>query len=145
MEMVGSDFRSTWYARRLCAALFYAAIVVLHAGCTRQPVTDPTRASVAGTVLFDDKPLGGGSITFLSKKDANYRITGMIKNDGSFAFDGAPVGEAQLAVETDSLRYADPAHFVPIPAKYRAIETSGLSFEVQPGDNTNVKVELKSR
>jgi len=135
-----SRFRPIWYACFICVG-----ITILDAGCSRQPVKDPTRASVSGTVTLDDKPLGGGSITFLSKKDANYRVTGMIKNDGSFAFDGAPVGTAQLAVETDSLRYADPAHFMAIPPKYRAIETSGLSFEVQPGDNTNVKVELKSR
>ena len=124
---------------------FLLLAVLTGMACTRQPAADPRRASVSGIVMLGDTPLPGGSITFLSKQDANYRMTGMIQADGSFSFDGAPVGTVEAAVETDSLRYADPAHYVPIPPQYSNLATSGLTYDLHQGDNPGVRVELQKR
>lgn len=117
-------------------------VLAVLAGCGRQAVSDSTRARVSGHVRFAGHPLKGGSITLVLDRDAKYRITGMIQPDGSYAFDGAPVGPTRVTVETESLRYANPAGYVPIPARYGRLESSGLAYDVQPNENKDVNFEL---
>ena len=117
-------------------------VLCLFPACAPQSEVDPNRASISGHVTLADQPVTGGSISIVSEKDPNYRITGMIKADGQFSFDGAPVGGARVSVETESIRFGDPTHYVPIPRKYSRIESSGIRIDVRPGDNPDVAVAL---
>lgn len=118
-------------------------VLVFVLGCFGDDPVDPNRASVAGQVFFQEKPLPGGSISFVSESDPKYRITGMIQSDGSFAFDDAPVGMTRVIVETESLRYGNPQQYVVIPQKYGQLQQTDLAHDIQPGKNEGLRLELR--
>lgn len=119
----------------ICATLIACAL-----GCSQKPV-DPNRTTVSGAVIYDGKPLPAGSISFESSEKGIATSTPI--KDGSYSTDRAPTGNVAIGVNTASIQYGNPAKFVPIPAKYADSATSGLSFEVKPGENANVNFDLK--
>jgi hypothetical protein len=41
------------------------------------------------------------------------------------------------------MKIGDPSRFVEIPLSYAEIDNSGLTYDVKPGENTDVKFDLK--
>jgi hypothetical protein len=113
-----------------CSVL--VALFAIAAGCGKRPATyEGNRGLVTGTVSVDGKLVGGGSVTFVSAKDPMYRVTVMIKPDGSFRVGDAPLGEVLVAVETESAKIGNPSGYIPIPRKYTNVKTSGLTATIK--------------
>lgn len=110
-------------------------------GCGPKQAVDPNRSSVSGTISFDGKPLPAGSIVFTSANGGIASTARII--DGAYTTDRAPLGKNLVSVDTSSIKYGNPAKYVPLPAKYADSATSGLDIEVKPGDNANVNFDLK--
>jgi len=122
-------------------------LLPLLAGCGGPAkVHEANREPASGMVTFDGKPLGGGSITFISAKDAVYRMTAMIRADGHFLMNNAPSGEVIVSVETETAKIGNPSGYVPIPAKYNNPKTSGLTAVVGKDEaGGSLKFDLKSK
>jgi hypothetical protein len=129
-------------SRRIAAI---GIILLLVAGCHRATPVASDRGPVSGKVTLDDKPLPGGTITFLSPSDARYRATAMIGPHGEFSVADAPLGKVQVTVETLSYSGAKRGNSFPIPPKYAKAETSGLTIEVGPGSREGLAIDLHSR
>ena len=126
------------------------ALLAVVAGCPRHPAThESNRGLVTGTVSVDGKLVGGGTITFVSAKDPMYRVSVMIKPDGSFRVGDAPLGEVLVAIDTEAAKVGNPNGYIPIPARYTNVKTSGLTAVVKPrtGDEELPKLtfDLKSK
>ena len=133
--------RRTW--RCIVVPVAIAAI----AGCSQ----DSKFGRVHGVVRLDGKPLATGTVRFVP--DAGRGASGTIQQDGSFVLgtsgksDGAVIGKHRVAVisyqqatQEERSRPADVTAVNPnvkplIPERYMTIGTSGLKFEVKPGDN----------
>jgi hypothetical protein len=63
-------------------------------------------------------------------------------SNGAYSTNRAPIGKTLVTVDTYSIQVVDPAAYVPIPERYTNSKTSGLSAEVQPGENRNVDFVL---
>ena len=109
-------------------------------GCSKERV-DPNRTTVAGSVSFKGTPLPAGTISFESS-EKNIATSAPIK-DGAYSTDRAPTGSVAIGIDTASIKYGNPAKFVPIPAKYADSGTSALTAEIKPGANENVNFDLK--
>jgi hypothetical protein len=125
-------------------------------GCARQ------RATVTGKVIFMNKPLTAGTVSFVA--GPNLVGTGRINADGTYTVNDAPVGDVTVTVETpkmgigpmagmpkpppgvqgmpaemqpqgggDSLK---PVRVVPAPEQYKTAESSPLKYTVKPGNQT---------
>ena len=116
------------------AFLAFGSLLVLLAtavGCDRRTVKHETnRGRITGMVTFDGKPLRGGTITFVSKKDAGTAAKVLLKDDGSFLMKAAPLGEVLVTVETESAKIGNPDGYVKIPKKYTNTKTSGLKATI---------------
>jgi hypothetical protein len=113
-------------------------------------------SSVSGMVTLDGNPVPRGTVSFhpASPGPAGYA---RIDSDGSYFVrtgreDGLPHGDYQVTViaseppaVSQSANGGPPPAGKPItPPWYRATETSGLKFTVQPGKN-EINLELKSQ
>jgi hypothetical protein len=116
----------------ICLAVF--------AGCGGGEQVLPDRATISGTVTFDGKPLVAGTIGF-EAADGPVATAASISN-GAYSTNRAPIGKTLVTVDTYSIQVVDPAAYVPIPERYTNSKTSGLSAEVQPGENRNVDFVL---
>jgi hypothetical protein len=120
-------------------------------------------AEVTGRVLYDGKPLPGGTVTFLAVK-GGFSGGGAIDENGNYKAE-APVGPVLIAVEnrmlvqgkggagrvnrsegmkqrgaksTESVTEVRPqGHYVPIPGKYNFPDQSGLTYTVEKGAQTH--------
>ena len=119
------------------ALLLPALAVLLLTGCAE--AGRPAYA-VEGKVVFPDgQPLTEGVVEFETVEDIKTRINarGEIQPDGTFRLttyvdnDGAVAGEHRALV-MPPLPLAGPAPPLPIKARYRSYETSGLTFTVKP-------------
>jgi hypothetical protein len=113
------------------------------------------RGSVSGTIRYQGKPLPGGTVTFFHSESSK-AFSGAILADGTYSRVGVPVGKVQITIDNRPLREfglkgpeTDKAgkfkakigtppdraglRYVPLPAAYQEVRTSGLTFEVQPG------------
>jgi hypothetical protein len=133
----------------VCSSLLVTLVMALGCGGKRAAKVEANRGPATGTVTLEGKPLKGGSITFISVKDATYHMTCMIKPDGSFTVGNAPLGEVQVAVETESAKMIGPDAYVPIPRKYSKAKTSGLKTTIgqagPDGENQPLTFDLKSK
>jgi len=127
-------------------ALAMASLV----GCEAAVATHPVTGSV---VLADGSPAGGGIIKFrtTSPEGETVKAHGQIQPDGTFQLttfndgDGALAGEHQVILFSPATGDDGGAAAVPsFPQKYRKYDTSGLTFQVEPGEN-NFVIELKNR
>jgi hypothetical protein len=121
-----------------CATIVVAACVFL-VGCQRG------RADVYGVVSYQGKPIPFGTITFFDR-DGIPVATASIR-DGDYAVSQAPVGSLGVAVVVPPTSSTPPpkdlsaeerTHFryvasLPLPAKYGDPAQSGLSLELEPG------------
>jgi hypothetical protein len=125
--------------------LGFAALLglALAAGCASGDL--PT-AVVTGKVTYDGKPVPNGTVLFVPA--AGPPATGEIQPDGSYRMttyangDGAVLGKHQVcitALQDITGRGAEERTPLPppiIPEKYMHRATSGLTADVQPGENT---------
>ena len=110
-------------------------------GCGKRPTGPKNRTSISGNVTFNGQPLPAGTLVFHSTERSD--VTPIPIYGGTYSTDRAPIGKNQVTVETSSIKYGNPAAFVPIPARYTEAETSQLSVDVKSGSNENVDFELK--
>ncbi len=105
------------------------------------------RGAAKGTITIDGKPLRGGTVFIVSAKDPMRLVAVTIKPDGTFSVADAPTGEVLIAVDNESQKGNNPQAYVPLPAKYRDVKTSGLKGTIagNAGEGEALKVELKSK
>lgn len=119
-------------------------------GCDKKsPTIESNRLRVKGIVLLDGKPIQGGSITIVSAKDEKYGVTSVIKTDGTFSITDAPLGDVMIAIDTQLQKFNNPTTYVPIPAKYADVRTSGLTAVIKKDAGAEgpqkLTIELKSK
>jgi hypothetical protein len=150
-------------SRPTCLRLgLVAAVLALAAlaGCRRGSGRE-NAGTVWGTVYFQDRPLPGGTIHFVRSKADKTSL--WIRGDGTYSGE-IPVGQAKVAVETESVKFTDrdtmfklwrdknpslagkkqkrldvprdapKMVFTRIPDAYANPETSGLTCEVVAGE-----------
>jgi hypothetical protein len=105
-------------------------------GCGPQRVERPDRARVTGKVTYNGKPVQGGVIVFHSISDSKKSGGGSLKEDGSYSVTNVPIGEAQVTVDTESLKPHLGSLYVKLPDRYMSSEESGLTFTVEAGENS---------
>lgn len=113
------------------------------------------RAPVTGKVMYQGQPLSFGMVMFQPAE--GQPATGPIQPDGTFRMaipgegDGAAVGENKVRVmcfeaQDPSLdpaqRPEDGLGRALVPEKYMDYDTSGITFDVQPGANEPLLIEL---
>ena len=118
---------------------------------------------LTGKVTIGGKPLSGGNV-IVTSEDGKYSVQGFINGQGTYSVLEPPLGKVKLAVQTSHLKGStqpkaapgggagkgegsagmvlpDPKDiglgYTPIPAKYEKPETSGLTAEIKPGDQTH--------
>ncbi len=116
----------------------------------------PSHGTVRGTVAVDGSPLSLGTIAFHADDG---RAASAPINDGKYIVDKAPLGPAKITIHAHppsppmrkpmeapaegeaplsaSQLAAARAEFRPLPEKYHDKSTSGLSYTVQPGEQTH--------
>jgi hypothetical protein len=125
-------------------------VLAITVGCTKKAQKVETNRSLAtALVTLDGKPLPGGNVTIISAKDPIFRTTATIGPDGLFVIGDAPTGEVLIAIDTEPIRVFNPKQYVPIPAKYADVRTSGLTANITKSQNKDdgpqLKLELKSK
>lgn len=137
-------FRSRW----LCflGGMLLAAMLL---GCRLRT------GEISGKVTYQGKPLPSGRISLFCEGGEKPVLSQMV-SDGAYAFSQVPIGKAQVTVITFQSRHdpipgepevksppppdipAAPASgpYVPIPARYRMPDTSGLAVTIVGGKQT---------
>ena len=129
---------------RLAAAVYLSVLLL---GCLLGCGQDAKLGRVHGTIRLDGKPLTKGTAMFVP--EAGRSAKGAIQSDGTFTLgtfhesDGALIGRHKVAVIAyEAGTFDRPAYETPnqkgkplVPEKYMSPGTSGLTFEVKPGDN----------
>ena len=130
-------------SRRCLVALIGVCAFVALVGCGSG---NKKTHIVRGTVIFDDKPVPNGTITFIPADGPT--ATGEIQPDGSYTLttyksgDGAVEGTYTVvivAMADQSGRLPEERNPLPppiVPDKYTSIATSDLRADVKPGENT---------
>jgi hypothetical protein len=112
---------------------------------------------VSGKVTFQGKPVVFGTVLFEGSNGALRQAN--IEKDGSYVVTGVATGEAKAAVSSRNPKSSDfiaiqrgdgpkppprpdyPGWF-PIPGKYDAPHTSGLTYSIKRGEN-KIDIELQ--
>jgi hypothetical protein len=126
----------------ICIVVYVIAGMVSNSGCTQKAGPRPDRAYVSGTVKFKDKLVTGGTLTFVSVIDPNATAGCLIREDGTYRVADAPIGQTQIAIDTESLKPELGGRYVQIPTRYSAAQTSGLTYTIEPGKNKNADFKL---
>lgn len=117
------------------ARILLLLLLALMPGCGGQHL--PT---LMGKVLLDGKPVADAAIVFapvqgpvayaLADQEGNYEVQVGSKK-------GLPQGPYRIAVNVLGINQQEESSTaVIVPEKYGDLETSGLTFDVQPGKNT---------
>jgi hypothetical protein len=121
--------------RRLIVVVIAIACIAVTAGCGPQRAERPDRALVTGKVTYQGKPVPGGIITFMVTTGSGNTAGGMLRADGSFYMEDAPIGENQITIDTEAIKPELGSRYVQLPEKYLSPEKSGLTFDVKAGEN----------
>lgn len=119
--------------------------VVMGCGRTAPPRAD--RAVMRGSVTLDGQPLGGAIVTIVSVADPTRTAGALVRVDGTYRCDDAPVGDVVIGLERPSGRppsSGKPEPLPPVPKRYKAWATSGLKATVVTGADNVVPLELTS-
>ncbi len=153
---MSTSWKLSGWARFSVAAIPLLLAISL-AGCTAGRSNE---ATLSGSVSYKGQPVTGGSITF-HPVAGGAPYPGILKPDGSFSFGGVPIGQMEVAIETESVKSmpgasGSPYHmpgggkpnqqmpnvdtsnmptYVKIPAKYANPKTSGLTVNVKAGSH----------
>ena len=137
------------------------SLLTLFSGCSDSgPVADIVETvSASGTLTYQGKALPGYQVSF-QPVSGERPATAISDAEGKFALgtndlgDGAAPGSHKVTVvwtapSDDGMGEIidDPSKLpkapVEIPAKYHAVETSGLQLEIPPGGTSDLRVELE--
>ncbi len=136
---------------RLTCGCLFLGLLFLTAGCGKKTPHSTEHVKVSGKVLFKDKPLPGGRVTFVAV-NGGFSASGPIDEKGHYEIQ-APVGEVVIGVDNKMLapkrgKPKEIAHpkrpdageekpitgkYVIIPPKYSDPQTSGLTYTVTAG------------
>ncbi|WP_437190656.1 hypothetical protein [Planctomicrobium sp. SH527] len=133
--------------------------LLIFSGCSRGP-DGPAIVPVKGVVIYKDKPLEGGQITFIPDRDKGTTgpmAMGAINGNGEFTLrttnpdDGAIVGAHKVVISYYKSTPFDPNNPAPplkdislVPAIYADEKTTTLTADVTTNKDDNVyKFELK--
>jgi hypothetical protein len=131
------------------------------AGCD----SGPRFCDVKGKVLYDGKPLPGGTVQITDEADTQM-VFGDLTIDGEFSITRAPAGPVRVVVRTESVKTLldektakmlqrkgvaavapDPKvkgnKYVPIPKRYGDRDQTDLKFDLKPDRLNELTVELK--
>jgi hypothetical protein len=137
----------TFIRPRLVAA---ALLVALAAGCGGG---SGPRAEVHGKVLYNGGLVTAGNVQF-HPESGGPAVSAAAGGDGLYRVTGLTPGRYKVAIETRLFKNLAPPPkalgkittgrpvYVPIPDRYEKAESSGLTYEVQSGDNA-WDIELK--
>lgn len=126
----------------------YLFILIAAIGCGDGRVVLP-KAPVTGKVTFREKPLTTGRILFIHQ--SGQAVAADLSADGTFDLDVFQ-GMNQVAIacfEPDPPNADPQARFSMvirkslIPEQYASCNSSGLSFDVKPGESNRAVFELK--
>ncbi len=127
-------------------ALLVLVPVLLLVGCSAKEAAH----KVKGKVIYNNEPLTGGSVTFVSTADKLQRSTTLINADGTYEMPSAPVGEVKIAIigpGRSSTEHAASGKRLTLPnnlpEKYRDADKSGLSYTVTSETTQEHNIELK--
>jgi len=71
----------------------------------------PSTTTVSGTVTYQNKPVKGGSVTFIALDTGKPAASGSIKEDGTYSIPRVPVGEVKVCVDTKAMDPSKVARF----------------------------------
>ena len=133
---------------RILSWLLPLGLVFLVAGCTTGKKLNYQKAEVSGKVLFKNKPVSGGKVTFVADV-GGLGGSAVIDEDGNYKL-MAPVGPVHITVDNSMLtkqRGPTRGHvlrppgseepdsvkgtYVPFPKKYYTVEKTDLTFTVE--------------
>ena len=124
--------------------------LLLIAGCgPREPATFP----VEGVAELKGKPAVGFNVEFSSQEEATKGLNafGQVQDDGTFKVktmvngkekDGAVAGMHKVVVIPPPSGRG-PAKIEPVAMRYMDYGTSGLTFEVKPGQANSYRIPLE--
>ena len=125
-----------------------AAATALASGCGDQGVK---KVTVNGTVTYKGQPVRSGIVHFIGPEGAY--TAAVLQSDGTFIMTDVVPGEVKVGVMESPQGTSDSSsgkdapsrptkEAASLPDKYRAAETSGLTYQITP-DTTELKIELK--
>lgn len=142
----------TLFRRPACCCLSLGLLTLL-AGCGRNPHS-VEHTEVSGKVLFQGKPLLGGTVSFVAV-NGGFPSTGIIDENGNYQIK-APVGDVEIGVTNRMLqpkrgskgmpllkkaeakeRQPLKGRWIKIPSRYEDPHTSGLKYKVTRGPQTH--------
>lgn len=103
-------------------------------------------ATITGKVLYNGKPVTGGSLVLHPASGGQFPIT--LRPDGTFSATGAPHGDMKVTVNTEMLHDMTPAVqspdgktpprqdlgvYVAIPEAYMSPSTTPLTWKIEKG------------
>lgn len=118
-------------------------LLILSEGCNSQAKQREGRTRLSGIVTYKGKLIPGGTISVISKQDPMLGNAGIIGPDGTFVVNDTPIGLIGITIDTKGMLIGDPKRYVEIPLSYADPEKSSLTYEVKPGENSDVKLDLK--
>jgi hypothetical protein len=147
--------------RRSVAGILALLALCVAVGCGG----GPRFCDVKGKVVYDGKPLPGGTVQITDDADTRM-VFADLTIDGEFKVSQAPAGPVRVVVRTDSVKTLldpriarqlqakgvaavapDPKEkgnkYVAIPAKYADRNSSDLRYELKPDRVNELTVELK--
>jgi hypothetical protein len=110
-------------------------VLLCAAGCAQQG-----RPRVQGKVTLHEKPLGNQTLTLFFDGPAGEAFAKRISiaADGTFNGEVPGPGVYKVSVEESMAAQENPEaarSLAPVPAKYRDRSTSGLEWDIKPGNN----------
>ena len=124
-------------AGKLCRIGCWLLAILLVGGCGHT-------ATIAGKVTYRGRAVCHGTVVILS--DDKTARSGVVKSDGSYAVEGVPLGSARIGVISSDpskgrsvvrdgkrVRPGRIEGWFPLPPKFAAPETSGLTCAIDSG------------
>ncbi|MDB5337789.1 MAG: hypothetical protein JWN70_3408 [Planctomycetaceae bacterium] len=134
------------------SGLLFGLMIALVTGCGSS--TGPGLTPVSGTVTFNGKPAGPGTVAFVPTDGGSNAASGNIDKNGNFTMslfnpgDGVKPGSYQVSVtiEKEAAHGDAKGNLYPTtylsPARYMNPATSGFTVTVEKGKSLVVKYDL---
>ncbi len=140
---------------RFLPAAGLAALLAFACGCSNDGINHGGK--LTGTVKVGDKPVTAGEVV-LHGTDGKHIVSGRVRLDGTYTVVDPPLGPCKIAVRTSAYKnippppaagkkgppvnYTDPETgewpvYVATPARYEDQNSSQLTVEVKPGDQSH--------
>jgi hypothetical protein len=125
-----------------CTALALVSTITIFVGCNR-PSVHPDRSVVSGSINYNGQPLTAGIVMFSAENDPKLYGISIIRPDGTYYVNDAPIGNARVSIDTRPARQGGPGSFIKIPLKYAKPRTSDLRYTVEKDGNSGANFDLQ--